>query len=291
MRFAGTADPAQNFNGQPRRLGVISTNDADNQATVNNVLVPALRADCGDKVWHTYFYAQDINTAALQVSETMQAMNTSQNPASTILCLCDPVAPQFLYDGEASNNYWPENVIASDQGMDIDTVARDYEGQDCAPNPQQPGKQECEFDNAFGLSPGGSMEPQSNDEGLRLWRAAGGSGNPPLDTNSNASTWALQYMMWASLIEAAGPNLTPMNMRQGALSLGRVGGGSTGNPLLGFAPGDWQWIQDARVVYWNKHAASSYDGKLGTYLQIEGTRFNLGQFPAEHNGPPIPMPH
>jgi hypothetical protein len=291
VRFAGTANAAQNFNGQPRRLGVISTNDPDNEATVKNVLIPALQADCGEKVWHTYFYAQDINTAALQVSETMQAMDTPQDPANIILCLCDPVAPQFLYDGEASNNYWPENVIATDQGMDLDPVGRDYEGNDCAADPGHPGQQECEYDNAFGLSITTRMQPQSNDEGLRIWHAAGRSGDPPLDTNYNASAVAVQYVMFASLLESAGPRLNPYSVRQGALSIGPIGGGTTGNPLLDFQPNDWQWAQDARIVYWDKHAASSYDGKPGTYIQIEGSRFNLGQFPIERGGPPIPLPH
>lgn|GEM_PF-1588638 len=291
VRFAGTANPAQNFNGQARRLGVISTNDPDNEATVKNVLIPALAHDCGDKVWHTYYYAQDINTAALQVSETMQAMDTSQSPANSVLCLCDPVAPQFLYDGEASNNYWPENIIASDQGMDFDPVARQYETGDCSGDPGHPGQQECEYDNAFGLSTTASMEPAGNDEGLRLWHAAGGSGNPPLDTNYNASSWAIQYIMWASLIEGAGPDLNPYTMRKAALAIGPIGGGASGHELLDFAPNDWQWTQDARVVYWDKHASSSYDGQPGTYVQIEGSRFNLGQYPVERGGPPIPMPH
>ena len=34
------------------------------------LLGPALARYCGDKIWHTYFYAQDINTAAKQVAST-----------------------------------------------------------------------------------------------------------------------------------------------------------------------------------------------------------------------------
>ena len=34
VRFAGTANPAQDFNGQPRRLGVISTNDPEQRSVV-----------------------------------------------------------------------------------------------------------------------------------------------------------------------------------------------------------------------------------------------------------------
>src|SRR5207237_645188 len=126
VKWAETQNPAQNFNGQPRRLGVISTNDPDNENTVKNVLEPALARFCGDKIWHTYFYAQDINTAAQQVAAGIAAMDTPTDPANIVLCLCDPVAPAFLFEGEQDNNYYPENVIATDQSMDLDNTAQSY---------------------------------------------------------------------------------------------------------------------------------------------------------------------
>ena len=94
--------------------------------------------------------------------------------------------------------------------------------------------------------------------------------------------------MMANMIENAGPNLTPQNMQAQAPKLGAVGGGATGLPLLSFLPNDYQWIQDTRVVYWDKHRASSYNGKPGTYVQIEGNRFNLGQYPTMPDGPVLP---
>jgi len=286
VKFAGTENPAQNFNGQPRRLGVISTNDPDNEATVKNVLEPALAHYCGDKVWHTYFYSQNINTAAQQVEAGIAAMDTPTDPANVVLCLCDPVAPQFLYQGEADNNYWPENVLADTQDMTLDTTSQNYDGGAACPNSAQG----CEYWNAYGLSPLAAQEPESNDTGLRLWHAAGGTGNPPLGGNANAGIWAQDYIMWASLIENAGPDLTPANMQARAPDMGSIGGGTTGHPLLAFHPGDWQWTQDARVVYWSHDTDSSYNGKPGTFIQIEGTRFNLGQYPVLPAGPPIPVP-
>ncbi len=285
VKFAGTSNPAQNFNGQPRRLGVISTNDPDNEATVKNVLEPALAHYCGDKVWHTYFYSQNINTAGEQVAAGIAAMDTPTNPANVVLCLCDPVAPQFIYQGEADNNYWPENVLADTQYMTLDATSQNYDsGASC------PTSSGCEYWGAFGLSPYAAQEPQANDTGLRLWQAGGGSGNPPEGSNAYSSVIARLYVMWASLIENAGPDLTPANMQDRAPGMGAVGGGSTGHELLGFAPGDWQWVQDARVVFWSHDTSSSYNGKPGTFVQIEGTRFNLGQYPTEPGGPPIPLP-
>lgn len=183
VKFAGTSNPAQNFNGQPRRLGVISTNDPDNESTVQNVLEPALAHYCGDKVWHTYFYAQNINTAAEQVAAGIAAMDTPTNPANVVLCLCDPVAPQFLYQGENSNNYWPENVLADTQYMTLDATSQNYDSGAACPTSNN-----CEYWNAFGLGPTAAQEPESNDTGLRIWQAGGGSGNPPLGSNVNAGT-------------------------------------------------------------------------------------------------------
>jgi hypothetical protein len=94
--------------------------------------------------------------------------------------------------------------------------------------------------------------------------------------------------MIGSLIQNAGPTLTPANMQARSPALGTVGGGpAAGNALLGFGPGDHQWAQDNRVFYWSSTTTSSYNGKPGTFISIEGNRFNLGQYPTLTQ-PPIP---
>lgn len=281
VKFAGTKNPAQNFNGQKRELGIISTNDPDNETTVEQVLVPALKA-CGVNVSHFYYYAQDINTAAQQTAAGIAAMDTPTNPATTVLCLCDPVAPQFLYQGEQSNNYWPENVLATDQGMDLDKAAQSYEGGiACAGDP-------CEFDVAFGIGPEYPQEPASNNAGTRIY-AAGGGTNLPVDPVIN-QIYAQNYVMLANLIENTGPTLTPARMQSLAPSLPAIGGGNQSSPtLLQFSANNWQWAQDNRVFFWSKTSKSSYNGVAGTFFGIEGQRFRLGQFP-KLTQPPIPSP-
>jgi hypothetical protein len=279
VKFAETQNPAQNFNGKPRVLGVISTNDPDNKNTVLQVLVPALKS-CGVSVNHFYFYAQDINTAAQQVAAGIAAMDTPTNPATTVLCLCDAVAPAFLFEGEKANNYFPENAIATDQGMDLDKAAQSYEsGLGC------PGGNQCEYDYAFGLAPNGPEQPSTNDEATRIF-ALGGGTSLPVDPTV-AGVMAEDYVMLANLLENTGPDLAPDNMQARAPAMAPVGGGATGQALLQFAPGDWSWQQDDRIVYWDRNKNSSYNNQPGTYVTIEGSRFNLGQFPTM-NEPPIP---
>jgi hypothetical protein len=272
------------FNGRPRVLGIISTNDPDNESTVKNVLVPAL-GRCGVSVTHFYFYDQNINTAAQQVQAGISAMNTVTNPATTVLCLCDPVAPAFLYNGEKTELYNPENVIATDQAMDLDSIAQSYT---TSGSLGCPGGGQCEFDNGFGIGPDGPQASQTSDEGVRIFQAGGGQGAPPT-TGIQTTILAQNWVMLASLIENTGPNLTAANMQARAPAMGMVGGGATRQALLGFAANDWNWAQDNAVMYWDKSVTSSYNGKPGTYVVVESGRYNLGQYPVEPSGPPIPV--
>lgn len=285
VAFAGTENPSQNFNGQPRRLGVISTNDPDNENSVTQVLAPALASDCGDKIWHTYFYSQDINTAAQQVQAGLAALDTASNPANAVLCLCDTVAPQILFQGASANNYWPEILMANDQLMDQDNTGQAYES-----GPACPSSANCEFSNAIGISPIDSQPAQGTGPAAVMWSQEGQKASLPnaLGSYSNADSYLLQFLMMANVIENTGPALTPANMQSRAPAMGSVGGGTTGHQLLGFAPGDWHWSQDNRVVYWDENTASKYNNVAGTFCQVEGARFNLGQFPSEPNGPPVP---
>jgi hypothetical protein len=274
VQYAENKNPAQDFNGKKRVLGIIATNDPDNESTVQKVLVPALQADCGVTVNHFYFYAQNINTAPQQVEAGISAMDTTSNPATDVLCLCDPVAPEFLYEGEQQHNYWPENLLADTQGMTIDSAAQNY-----GPSSQVacPLGRPCEFDNAFGLGYTSPQEPQNNNAAVRVFKLGGGATLPV--TGITAQTIWENYNEIASLIENTGPDLTPARMQTAAPSMGTIGGGSTGHYEVGFGQGDYGWIQDAEVVYWDTNRASPYNGAKGTFVTLEGSRYLPGSFP------------
>ena len=288
VQFAPDKNPAQNFNGQKRVLGVISTNDPDNENTVKDVLVPALKQDCGVTVNHFYFYSQNINTAAQQVEAGISAMDTTTTPPATdVLCLCDPVAPEFLYQGEEQHNYWPENLLADVQGMTLDSASQNYEAGPnnssslACPTPSVG----CEYNDAFGLSAFAPQAPENNNAGTRTFKLGGG-GTLPI-TGAEADQLWQNYNMIASLIENTGPDLTPARMQAAAPSMGTIGGGTTGHSMVGFARGDYNWTQDAEVVYWDPARDSSYNGLPGTMVPIEGHRFLPNQYPTMSE-PPVP---
>ena len=284
--FAGTQNPAQNFRTKPRVLGVISTNDPDNQTTVQKVLYPALKRGCGETVTHEYFYAQDISTAQQQSQAGTAAMN-DENPATSVLCLCDPVAPQFAFNAATNNNYWPESIVATNQSMDFDSVAQTYvdnrgEPTLACPQPQRG----CAFDNAIGLGAADAQVAPEQMAGIKIFNKHSGGVALPVEPPTADIFWG-NYNLLASLIQNTGPFLTPARMQQAAPKLGARGGGATGHPLRAFTSGSWGWTQDTRVLYFNKKAVSPYNKEPGKYIQIEGRRFQLGQFPTLKQ-PPAP---
>jgi hypothetical protein len=73
-----------------------------------------------------------------------------------------------------------------------------------------------------------------------------------------------------------------------APALGSVGGGASGLPLLAFSNHNWNWTQDARVVYWDAHKTSPYNGAAGAFVNIDNTRYVVGQYPGAPSGPAAP---
>ena len=290
VQFAGHQNPTQDFNGKPRVLGIISTDDPDNKDTVNNFLVPMLKQKCGVDVNHFYFYAQDINTAAQQVAAGIAAMDTPTNPATTVLCLCDEVAPAFLFSGEQSNNYYPENVIATDQGMDYDKTGQSY-----GPDPSNGGPSlacgspqvGCEYDLAFGIGEIGTEEPDKKDAGDRIFQAGGGTDRPGSVEGKTLDTLAKQWIMLANLMEAAGPNLTPDNMLAQSPSIGAMGGPGTPNELVQFDGQSGYWTKDVRLIYFDRDKTSDYNGLKGGYVQL-GDRITLDSWGSAANISQIP---
>ena len=274
VQYAGTANPTDNLNGKPRVLGVIGTADPENAAAVNQSLLPTL-ARCGVTVppGHFYYYTQDISTAEQQRAAGVQAMRKA--PESTdVICICDLVAPTFLYEEEQQENYYPENLLVGSGFMDDDTAGQSYDGTAACPL----GKN-CNFDDAFGLSTIAAQVPPGQDAGSKAYAAGGGKGNGA-PAAAIAEYWDNVNMI-ATLIQGAGPQLVPQNVQRGAFAAPPRGGGTTGHILRALGPDNYGWNQDDRITYWSRTRPSPYNGKAGTYVQVGGTRYT-DQYP---NGP------
>ena len=274
-KFAQDKNPADLLNGKPRVLGVIATNDPENQGAIEQ-MKPEL-AKCGAKVSHEYYYAQDITTAEQQRAAGVQAMRASPE-STTVLCFCDEVAPEFLFEEEQQEGYWPENVITGAEFMDADKAGQGYSAPGGSQSIGCPAPQQgCEYDNVFGLaSQAIPWEPLGKDVGARVWKAGGGAGAPPMEAASRQWDY---FSLLGHLIQAAGANLTPANVEAGIGHEPAIGGGTTHRVLRKLGPGNYAWNQDMEVIYWAPKKASPYNGVAGTYLRATGgPRVNLGEY-------------
>jgi hypothetical protein len=253
-----------NTNGQMRRLGVITNNDPQSQIVVDDLKTQL--AACGDSVAAEYYYSSDPTSAAQQAQAGLDIMRSAG--VTSLAFLADSAGPGFFYALEQSNNYYPETLVSGAGRQDTDSVGQGYSkdgGTAC------PAGKPCSFDTAFGIGP--VREPPS-DQGpaTKIWHAAGNQGSVPSDADD--TNWE-HYRLLATLLQAAGPNLTPANIDQGIRTY--PARGDDQHTLLGFDHGGYSWSQDTRIVYWDRHATSTVNGKQGAFIQV-GSRLSLGGF-------------
>jgi hypothetical protein len=259
------AEYSRNYKDKTRQLGVIATNDPENQNTVEIDLKREL-AKCGQDYGNRkYFYEQDISTADQQRRAGVLAMRgDAVNPnddATSVMCFCDLVAPAFLYQEEDTQQYYPENIVTGTGFMDTDASAQAYIGAVGCPqgNP-------CAFDGAFGFRSISKLDPQFKTAGHRVYAAGGGKGQ----------TFEAAWRQWdylnliMSSIQMAGPNLNPETFEQGAFRLGARG--DANHVLRQISPGNYYWGQDVMRTYWSSTKTSSYNGKRGTYVHLDQKR-------------------
>lgn len=266
-----------------RVLGVISTNDPENKKTVDDL--KAELSKCGASVAHEYYYAQDISTADQQRRAGVAKMREAPE-STTVLCMCDLVAPAFLYQTQEEQRYYPENAVAGTGFMDADKAARSYDtllpsDPTCRCNHQ--------FENAFGLSAIGAQENYEKGEDLagRIYKALGKGNKAPFDA---ATAYAEYTSLIGTMIQQAGPNLNPQTVAAGLAKTPALAVKSPHREGRSIRPaeGDFTWIDDMRMVYWSPTRPSSFDGKPGSYVDLfPGQRFKVGDFkPADLVLPP-----
>jgi hypothetical protein len=280
-QYAGTLRTNDNLATHNRQLGVISTNDQENVASVKQ-FDSLVKAKCGAAASygnHFYFYDQDVSTADQQRQAAVSKM-IQDPPATSVMCFCDQVAPFFLYDQEEKQQYYPENIFVGTGFTDLDSSVQTYDHQ---LSPQRAKDQYPEMENAFGLAQMGKQRAPEKNDAAAVWHAVGKSGDP-YDTADAQGDWDY-YAMLATMIQAAGPNLNATTVMQGSQRLpALVAGGGTDqyNPgRRSFGPGDFTWNDSMREVYWSPTGKSDYNGVTGVWRSLNnGKWFGRGEYPA-----------
>jgi hypothetical protein len=252
-----------------RRLGIVVPEIEANVATAQRVASKVKACAGGDSPIFTY--ASDIEKANEQTQATVA--NLIQNKVTTVVCMCDPIAPVFLTTGMTKNSYFPEFLLPGLGLLDYDLLGQLYD-------PQQ-------MQHAFG--PSHLAQPLTLDAGdpALVWRSEGHSGHA-CGNNGCGLNWA--FLNAAGIaIQAAGANYTPLTLERGMLTLPPQGGWEPKhNPsavLYKYGPNDYTGTSDVREVYWSSTATTPTDGSKGAYLATDGgKRYELGHWPSNGLG-------
>lgn len=248
----------------PRKLGVIIPDNGNGASTPNAARVKSLVEKCSGKEVPVFTYQSDINRAAEQTRVTIAGLINAK--VTTVVCMCDAIAPVFTTGGATQNNYFPEWLLPGANLLDYDVLGRLYDA--------------AQWAHAFGPSQLTSPVPFEQSDAAKIWRAAGNSGQPCASCNLLTGYWTLI----GSMLQEAGPTLTPLTVERGLVGTRSSRGGwaeSKGNAgvyLIKFGPNDYNAISDFREVYWDASATSKIDGKKGAYVDMNGgRRYEPGQ--------------
>src|SRR4051794_2416718 len=93
--------------GTKRKLGIIVPDDGTGTSVPSaKHLQAAAKACSGGADVPLFTYQSDINRAAEQTNATVAGLINAK--VTTVVCMCDPIAPVFLTKGLTQNNYYPE---------------------------------------------------------------------------------------------------------------------------------------------------------------------------------------
>lgn len=216
------------------------------------------KADAAEPVYTPSDIAQGQQTANVAVQKL------KAEGVTTLVIISDPINPTFTTTAATRQQWFPEHLLAGSGVIDYDPLGRLYD--------------QSQWRNAFG--PGHLADP-APPERTDAYRAAADVGV----RDNGAGNLIFAYMsLVAAQVQMAGPDLKPLNVERGMLSLPPSGGWeATKNPLailIKYGPGDYTAIEDSRHTYWDPNAISKIDGKPGAYVALEGgRRFEIGKWP------------
>lgn len=258
-----------NRNQVERKLAVVVPEIPANVENAKRVAAKTSACSGKETTYHTY--ESNIETATTQTQDTVNALIDAR--ATTVVCMCDPIAPAFLTKGMTGNTYFPEFMLPGLGLLDYDLLGRLYDTE--------------QMRHAFGPSHLGLNLALDETDQARVWRTQGNSGHP-CGENGCGLNWAYVSLL-SSAVHLAGPNLNPLTIEKGLLQDSRDAGGTPEAPLVRFGAGDYTSLSDAKEVYWSTTARSRVDGDTGAYIPMNsGRRYTLGAWTSQFTIPVEP---
>ncbi|HVT64278.1 MAG TPA: hypothetical protein VHD81_03930 [Mycobacteriales bacterium] len=259
-KWAGT-DGAFSLRGHQRKFAeYVPSNPGYQECAANTKHLLESKYHVASSRWDQYNYALDISQGPSDSNKA--AIQFSADHDTSVILSSDPIAPVFLTNAAAQQDYYPEWIVTGVALTDQDNWAQLWNQKEITGR-------------TFGLSQLGSTAAALNPKGeaARALRAAG----VPLNAGSALTYFELLPIF--DQLQAAGPDLTPASYAAGTRAMPRLGSSRS-------ADGTWFFgthhtgIIDSREIYYAAHQISPANHKQGTYITVYGgRRFELGQFP------------
>jgi hypothetical protein len=249
----------------PRKYGLLVPDDAVYAQCINEAR-PKMKA-AGITLTKEIKYALDFNK--LQQETPNMAAQLKQAGVTTLLLVTDPLLPFFLTGAATQQDFWPEWFVTGTIGTDIDLAGQFYD--------------QDQWQNAYGQSYLTALGQGKAAEAYRAYKTM----RQDEPTTTADLTYQSLLMLFIGL-QQAGPNLTPQAFQNGMYAYGPHKG-----PLgqWSFGPNDYTPTDDAREVYYDPKAISTFNSKPGRWIVLNGgKRYRGASWPAASPGAPIPSP-
>lgn len=170
-----------------------------------------------------------------------------QSGVTSVILQADPVAPATFTQEATAQEYFPEWIVAGGTLVDTNTFGRVFD--------------QSQWEHAFGITAGAVPLDPTTTPGFALYEWFHGSPPPAAET---APILFPSPSLLHSIIQAAGPNLTPETFRDGLFAVTPTQRSITQPSLswgdhglwddLGNA-NDWSGVDDASEWWWDPTAA------------------------------------
>jgi hypothetical protein len=185
---------------------------------------------------------------------------------TTVLCLCDLIAPRFLGNIATQQSYFPEWLSTGYLLQDTDLAGRLYDS--------------AQWSHAFGIShlptninTGGGNSPDSFV--VKAYKEIEPDGEPP----PGAAITFVNLLIAFSGLENAGPDLDPATFQAGMFDIHLVAR-SPSEVTYSYGPDDYGGVDDAQEIWWDPEAVSPGDGEKGHWQSVDaGYRYLPGEWP------------
>ncbi len=220
-----------------------------------DILKAELKAQCG-------IVPQQVDAGAGASITTGMATFSGDNVTTIITVLAQP-NQAVATNAAAQNAYFPEWFVAGANQGTLDTNA-----QGRLANP-------AEWANAFGITFDYRRDAVADQMWFRAYRdgcadcpapgSGGGTDAPKVYDTINMFFYGLQ---------ASGPRLTAENIDKGLHAIPAASSTSPYRPATYFAPGNYSFLKDAMMIWWDPAGTPPGSSTAGCYkLPLEGRRF------------------